>query len=218
MRGDGCGEWSSSGRHAAAGTPRTAVRYGSRRSASGAEVIGWVGSVRDSLRAQLWPLPTVGVVVAVVAGIVLPRLDAHVDGGLPGWLNDLLFGGDPDAARTVLDAVASSLITVTSLTFSLTVVTLQLASSQFSPRLLRTFTRDLFVQATLALFLATFAYSLTVLRAVRRTGSNDAVGRPSRSGPDRAMGEIDLTVMKRQRPLTRRGGPRCVRRRGWRWR
>jgi uncharacterized membrane protein len=56
---------------------------------------------------------------------------------------------------------------VTSLTFSLTVVTLQLASSQFSPRLLRTFTQDLFVQSTLALFLATFAFSLTVLRSVR---------------------------------------------------
>ncbi len=135
-----------------------------------ARVSGWVGSVRDSLRAQLWPLPTMGVLVAVVAGIVLPRIDAHIDSGLPRWLDDLLFGGDPDAARTVLDAVSSSLITVTSLTFSLTVVTLQLASSQFSPRLLRTFTRDLFMQATLALFLATFVYSLTVLRAVRTGG------------------------------------------------
>lgn len=80
------------------------------------------------------------------------------------------FGGDADAARSLLGAIASSLITVTSLTFSLTVVTLQLASSQFSPRLLRTFTSDLFVQTTLALFLATFTYALTVLRAVRSAG------------------------------------------------
>ncbi len=87
--------------------------------------------------------------------------------GLTGWADTVLFGGDAGSASTVLDAVASSLITVTSLTFSLTVVTLQLASSQFSPRLLRTFTQDLFVQSTLALFLATFAYSLTVLRSVR---------------------------------------------------
>lgn len=82
----------------------------------------------------------------------------------------MLFGGDADAARSLLDAIASSMITVTALTFSLTVVTLQLASSQFSPRLLRIFTSDLFVQATLALFLATFTYSLTVLRAVRSAG------------------------------------------------
>ena len=69
--------------------------------------------------------------------------------------------------------MSSSLITVTSLTFSLTVVTLQLASSQFSPRLLRTFTQDLFVQGTLALFLATFAFSLTVLRSVRSGDSGE---------------------------------------------
>lgn len=122
---------------------------------------------RDAFRAQLWPIPVTGVVLAVLAGILLPFLDIDVDGKMPLWLDAVVFSGDPGASRTVLDAVASSLITVTALTFSLTVVTLQLASSQFSPRLLRTFTQDVFVQVTLALFLATFTYSLTVLRSVR---------------------------------------------------
>ncbi len=126
-----------------------------------------LASLRDGLRSQLWPLPVVGVVVAVLAGVALPAADAWLDADLPPQLTTLLFGGDAGAARTVLDAIASSLITVTSLTFSLTVVTLQLASSQFSPRLLRTFTSDVFVQATLAIFLSTFTYALTVLRAVR---------------------------------------------------
>jgi uncharacterized membrane protein len=63
------------------------------------------------------------------------------------------------------------LITVTSLTFP--GGKLQLASSQFSPRLLRTFTADRFVHATLALFLATFAFALTVLRSVRSEGSGN---------------------------------------------
>ena len=93
-----------------------------------------------------------------------------MDGTLPSAMSGWFFGGDADAGRSLLGAIASSLITVTSLTFSLTVVTLQLASSQFSPRLLRTFTSDQFVQMTLALFLATFTYSLTVLRAVRSAG------------------------------------------------
>ena len=126
-----------------------------------------IRTVRDAVRTQLWPLPTLAVTAAIALGLVLPRVDASVDAGLSGWADTVLFGGDAGSASTVLDAVASSLITVTSLTFSLTVVTLQLASSQFSPRLLRTFTQDLFVQSTLALFLATFAYSLTVLRSVR---------------------------------------------------
>jgi uncharacterized membrane protein len=121
-------------------------------------------------RTQLWPLPVLGVVIALAIGVVLPRVDRRFDGALPGWLSSWLFSGDPGAARTVLDAVSSSLITVTSLTFSLTVVTLQLASSQFSPRLLRTFASDVFVQLTLALFLATFTFSLTVLRTVRTSG------------------------------------------------
>ncbi len=129
-----------------------------------------VRSATDAVRTQLWPMPTAAVIVSVAVGLTLPRLDRHVDGQLPRWLTDVLFGGDPGAARTMLDAVASSLITVTSLTFSLTVVTLQLASSQFSPRLLRTFTRDVFVQRTLALFLSTFTYSLAVLRSVRSKG------------------------------------------------
>ena len=124
-------------------------------------------AARDTLRTQIWPMPTVGIVVAIVVGITLPLLDARVDADLPAWLSELLFAGDADAARTVLDAVAGSLITVTALTFSLTLVTLQLASGQFSPRLLRTFAADRFVHTTLAIFLATFVYALTVLRSVR---------------------------------------------------
>ncbi|WP_343574501.1 DUF2254 domain-containing protein [Mycobacterium sp.] len=124
-------------------------------------------SARDSLRTQLWPLPVAGIVLAVAAGVLMPHWDALVDAELPSWSTSLFFGGDAGAARSLLDTISSSLITVTSLTFSLTVVTLQLASSQFSPRLLRTFTSDIFVQATLTIFLSTFTYALTVLRAVR---------------------------------------------------
>lgn len=130
---------------------------------------------REALRTQLWPLPVAGVVGAVTLGVGLPRLDARVDDGLSASVSSYLFGGGADAARDLLSAVAGSLITVTSLTFSLTVVTLQLASSQFSPRLLRTFTRDRVVHVTLAVFLATFTYALTVLRTVRTSGDGRAV-------------------------------------------
>ncbi len=129
-----------------------------------------VAGAREAITSRLWPIPTAAVVVALVLGVALPDLDASVDTELSARVSDLLFGGDADAARSLLGVIASSLITVTALTFSLTVVTLQLASSQFSPRLLRTFTSDAFVQATLGVFLATFTYALTVLRAVRSAG------------------------------------------------
>ncbi|MDO5710144.1 MAG: DUF2254 domain-containing protein [Micrococcales bacterium] len=133
----------------------------------------WLANVREAFETKLWPLPTIAVVAALLLGLGLPKLDAQVNRYLSVQMSGWLFDGDADAARSLLGAISSSLITVTSLTFSLTVVTLQLASSQFSPRLLRTFTRDQFVQATLALFLATFTFSLTVLRSVRSAGDSD---------------------------------------------
>ncbi|WP_344302507.1 DUF2254 domain-containing protein [Nocardioides bigeumensis] len=130
----------------------------------------WLVIVRDAFRTRLWPIPTIAVVLALLLGLVVPEVDSSIDDDLSGRVSNWLFGGDADAARALLGVIASSMITVTALTFSLTVVTLQLASSQFSPRLLRTFARDRFVQVTLALFLATFTYALTVLRAVRGDG------------------------------------------------
>lgn len=129
--------------------------------------------IRDAFRTRLWPLPALAVAAAAGLGIALPVVDAAVDEEMPRNVAGLLFGGGPEAARSLLEAISGSMITVTSLTFSLTVVTLQLASSQFSPRLLRTFARDRFVHATLALFMATFVFSLTVLRSVR-TGQEGA--------------------------------------------
>ena len=126
----------------------------------------------ESLRAQLWPVPSVTIAFAIAIGIGLPILDEAIDDNLPAWLTVYLFQGGADASRAVLQAIAGSLITVTALTFSLTVVTIQLASSQFSPRLLRTFTSDSVVHATLGLLLGTFVFSLTVLRTVR-TGDDE---------------------------------------------
>ncbi|GAA1508289.1 putative membrane protein [Agromyces terreus] len=125
---------------------------------------------RDAVATRLWPLPVAAVVAAVILGIVVPIIDVAVDPQLAGTSADLLFGSGTAAARSVLSAIAGSMITVTSLTFSLTVVALQLASSQASPRVLRLFAADRTVHATLALFLGTFAYSLTVLRTVSDSG------------------------------------------------
>lgn len=130
--------------------------------------------VVDAFGTTLWPLPTLLVVLALGAGVALPRLDRVFGDSVPPVLDGYLFSGDGSAARDVLAAVAGSLITVTSLTFSLTVVTLQLASSQFSPRLLRTFTRDRQVQVTLGIFLGTFVYALTVMRTVRDAGDSSS--------------------------------------------
>lgn len=128
---------------------------------------GWWATLSEAIDSRLWPVPVATVVVAVVIGILLPRLDLIVDPELPNAVDSVVFNGGAETARTVLSSIAGSLITATSLTFSLTVVALQLASSQASPRVLRLFARDRQVHWTLAAFLGTFAYSLTVLRSVR---------------------------------------------------
>lgn len=127
----------------------------------------WVATVREGIAAELWPLPTMSIIIAVVLGIILPLVDRAVDSSLPVGVERFLFAGGPESARAVLSAISGSLITATSLTFSLTVVALQLASSQASPRVLRTFLKDQTVHWTLSVFVGTFAYALTVLRTVQ---------------------------------------------------
>lgn len=79
----------------------------------------------------------------------------------------LAYQGGPEGARAVLTTVAGSMITVAGVTFSITMVALVLASSQFGPRILRNFMRDRGNQFVLGTFIATFLYCLLMLRTVQ---------------------------------------------------
>src|SRR5262249_15422828 len=78
----------------------------------------------------------------------------------------LAFQGTADDARTLLIGIAGTMVTVIALLLGLTVVALQLSSTQFSPRLLRNFLRDRPNQVVLSVFVATFAYSAAGLYTV----------------------------------------------------
>ena len=83
----------------------------------------------------------------------------------------LMFHGGTAEADTILSTIAGSLITVAGLAFSITIVVLQLVSSQYTPRALRGFLRDRVTQAVAGGFFAIFAYSLLVLAAIREPTS-----------------------------------------------
>ncbi len=119
-------------------------------------------------RERFWLLPALCAVLAGVVGVAMPALDTTLLKlqTLPPFF---LFTGGPEGARALLSAIISSMISFTALVFSITIVVLQLTSSQFSPRVLRTFLRDRFNQITLGVFVATFVYAMVVLRAVRGT-------------------------------------------------
>lgn len=85
------------------------------------------------------------------------------------------YGGGPEGARAVLSVIASSMITVAGVVFSITIVALTLASSQFGPRLLRNFMRDSANQIVLGTFISTYLYCLLVLRTIRGLDENEFV-------------------------------------------
>ncbi len=85
------------------------------------------------------------------------------------WVPLLLFPSraDPQVAQVILAAIAGSIMTVVSIVFAILLMTLTLASMQFSPRIILSFTRDRVTQWTLGIFLGTFLYCVAALPAAR---------------------------------------------------
>lgn len=107
-----------------------------------------------------------------LAAILLAVLTSHLDKALDdsamrklGWF----YSNKADGARAILTTIAGSMITVAGVTFSMTMVAVSSASSQFGPRLIGNFMRDKGNQFTLGTFTATFVYCLLILR-IARTG------------------------------------------------
>ncbi len=120
----------------------------------------------DRIRGSFWFVPTWMVLAAVALAGIAVYADQRVAD--EHWqLPAFAFAGSPDGATAVLSTIAGSMITIAGVVFSLTLVALSLASSQFGPRLLRNFMRDRSNQVVLGTFVATFLYCLLVLRAVQ---------------------------------------------------
>ena len=122
----------------------------------------------EKLRGSYWFLPT----LLAIGATGLSALTLHIDTSLnPKWARNTawIWAGGAEGARNVLATIASSTITVAGVVFSITIVTLTLASSQFGPRLLRNFMNDRGTQLVLGVFVATYLYCLLVLRAIRGT-------------------------------------------------
>jgi uncharacterized membrane protein len=102
------------------------------------------------------------------AGGVLSSLEEQVP-TLGAWVPATLFPSrqDPQVAQVILSAIATSIMTVVSIVFAILLMSLTLASTQFSPRILVSFVRDRATQWTLGVFLGTFSYCMATLPAAR---------------------------------------------------
>jgi len=130
-----------------------------------------IGSVRERVRQSLWFIPGLFAVGAGALALGLLAIDQELSGEGGGFFQ---FGGTAEGARSVLSTIAQSMLTFTGLVFTITMLVLQLASSQLSPRVMRTFLRDRSNQVVLGLFVATFLYTLLVLRDVRTPVGDEA--------------------------------------------
>jgi uncharacterized membrane protein len=128
--------------------------------------------------AAFWFLPGLIVVCSVALAVLLIEADGRVSREFLAE-HPRLFGAGAEGARGMLGAIAGSMITVAGVTFSITIVALSLASSQYTPRILRNFMSDRANQAVLGVFVGVFTYCLVVMRTVR--GGDEGVFVPSLS-------------------------------------
>ncbi|HEX8202382.1 MAG TPA: DUF2254 domain-containing protein, partial [Isosphaeraceae bacterium] len=135
----------------------------------------WFLGMWDAFRTNFWFVPT----TMVAGAIALSLATIHVDriAGERNWVATLgwTYTRGPEGSRAVLSVVAGSMATIAGVTFSITIVALQLASSQFGPRLLRNFMRDRGNQVALGAFIATFTYCLLIQRTVNGTEREEFV-------------------------------------------
>lgn len=118
------------------------------------------------LNANYWFYPALFTIVGVVLALVLIWIDRS---GRSDFLNDVswLAPARPDGASNMLQVIGGSMIAVASTVFSITIVAVSYASGTYGPRLLTNFMEDKGNQLSLATFIGTFVYAITVLRSVR---------------------------------------------------
>lgn len=131
------------------------------------KLVHWYKAVGETF----WFIPGAIVLAALVLACLLIRVDASVDMSLMHqW--PFFFGAGADGARGLLSAVATSMITVAGVVFSITIVALALTSSQYTSRVLGHFMRDRINQVVLGVFVGVFAYCIVVLRIIRGSGQS----------------------------------------------
>ena len=119
-----------------------------------------------SIRTSLWFVP----VACVVAGVVLSTATLALDRAAGYEIVPRQWTGGPEVAMEILSTVATSMVGLAALVLTITMVVVQLAMGQFSPRIVQTFLQDKPSQIAIGLFVATFAHAVLSLREVDVAG------------------------------------------------
>ena len=119
--------------------------------------------IYDTIKTSFWFTPCLILVCTLCACTLFLCIDLYSGFYRIGWLH-FLYHSDADIIRTLLTTIAGSVMTVVSITFSITIVALTNASSQFGPRLIRNFMEDVSTQIVLGVFISLFVYCLILTR------------------------------------------------------
>jgi uncharacterized membrane protein len=130
-----------------------------------------VASVRYRFQESLFLLPALVMVGGIVLAFALRTVDEALGHDVSG---PVILEMSSNAATWLLATVAGAMITTVGVVFSLTVISLQLASNQFSPRVMRSFIRDRLSQAVIGLLVGTFFYCVLVLPSVSGEATDPA--------------------------------------------
>jgi uncharacterized membrane protein len=115
-----------------------------------------------ALAQRLWIIPSLGVVAGILLSLVTVAVDRRNENGL---LSQSVVGNGTDA-QSILTTIATAVVTLTSVVLTVTLVAVQLAMGQFSPRIVRALLDDRGDQLAIAIFGATFAFAIFSLRAI----------------------------------------------------
>src|SRR5215813_10394730 len=117
-------------------------------------------------RANLrhWVVPMLYGVVAIAAGLTLPRIESR-------FFPHLAASASVDSAIAIYSSIASGMLALTGIVFSMTFVMVQFSASAYSPRLVLWIVRDPVLSHALGVFSATFLYAIAALAWVNRSGS-----------------------------------------------
>ncbi len=131
-------------------------------------MIPLVRKIRFVFRGGFLLRPLILAVSLGMAGALLSQLEEWVP-AINAWVPSVLFPSksDPAIAQVILSTIASAIMTVVAIVFSVLLMTLTLASMQFSPRIIINFIEDKTTQYTLGLFLGTFGFCIAALPAAR---------------------------------------------------
>src|SRR5208283_544501 len=128
----------------------------------------WLRHVMYNLRGGFLLRPLIIALVLGFAGALLAWLEETFP-ALGALVPSALFPShsDPQVAQVILSGIDTSIMTVVSIVFAILLMTLTLASMQFSPRIIVSFAKDQVTQWTLGVFLGTFCYCMAALPAAR---------------------------------------------------